>query len=68
MKTFFIIAVSMFMIVLMAAIANWAVDEKEQGDCQTWATQATQFPEYYITHWQKQQCDRWKVDISAPIR
>ena len=63
---FFLIAIAIF--AGGAFVAIKAQGQQDAGDCHKWAEQAQQFPGYYITHWQKAQCDYWKVKINAPVK
>ena len=45
-----------------------ALDAHEQVECYKWQQQASQFEGYYLTDWQKQQCDHHNIIINAPIK
>ncbi len=56
------------LIVSVAFLGIKALDGKEQSECRTWADEATKYPGFYLTNWQSEQCSRWKIEISAPIK
>lgn len=53
---------------LFGAVAYIGIDRQEKMECEFWQTEATQYPQYYLTHWQKDQCDHFGVSIEAPVR
>lgn len=41
----------------------------EQYECRKWAKQAEVYrPQFYLTEWQKNQCDYHGIEINAPVR
>jgi len=61
----------MFAILFIATIgilAEKAFGGQEQFECQTWQAQAKTFKGFYLTKWQKAQCDRWQIKIEAPVQ
>lgn len=40
----------------------------ERSECLTWQAEAKSYlTTYYLLEWQKEQCDRWGIDIEVPI-
>ena len=52
----------------IAAILNTGLDRQAKVDCLQWQSQATQYPGFYLTQWQKDQCDSVGITINAPIK
>lgn len=65
-------AATWFGVIVVAALFAGAIvigfDRNEEVECLTWASQAKQFDNYYITSWQKQQCDAHGITIEAPVK
>lgn len=64
---------TIIILAIIAAIAGAcygvvkAVIESDRNDCLGWQKDAKQYPLFYITSWQKQQCDYFGIDIDAPV-
>ncbi len=48
-------------------MANWGMNRQERFECKNWQAEAGDYPGYYITEWQQQQCDRWGIQIDAKV-
>jgi hypothetical protein len=44
------------------------LDAHEQYECRVWQQQAEDYPLFYQTGWQKEQCDHHGIIINAPIK
>lgn len=55
-------------IVGIVSLIFYGVKKTEKYECQLWSTQAKEYPNYYITQWQKNQCDHYNIDIGAKVR
>lgn len=62
-------------IVVLAALAAgmaWAIgygeNKQEVVDCLTWQQQAKDYPAFYLTSWQKKQCDAHHITVNAPVK
>lgn len=57
---------------LMIGGLIWAVivgvNRTERVECFKWKEQAKTFPAFYITQWQKEQCDYNGITIDAPVK
>lgn len=40
----------------------------ETVECQQWRSDAKTLPGFYLTQWQKQQCDHYQINIEAPVK
>lgn len=40
----------------------------EEVECYKWQNQAAQYPNFYLTTWQKGQCDAHQIIINAPVK
>lgn len=45
-----------------------ALDRAERVECYKWQRHSEQFVGFYLTEWQKSQCDYHGIDINAPVR
>ncbi len=44
------------------------INKSEATECLTWQAQAKEFKGFYLTGWQKMQCDAQNIQIDAPVR
>jgi hypothetical protein len=61
-------AVVIALLCLLFNITVRATDEEGKAECQKWEMQSKQFPGFYVTTWQKQQCDFYKMPVDAPVQ
>lgn len=54
---FIAIAVAFFFALKMG------VDRSEQAECIQWREQAAEYPLWYSTQWQREQCEHWKLPL-----
>ena len=52
---------------IVFALVN-GVKIKEINECRKWKRQAEEYPNFYLTSWQAEQCLFRKVEINAPIK
>jgi len=73
------ILISIFLIVAMVVLGaalKYSIEKEETVQCLDWRFEALDreaYSErnpggYYITGWQKDQCDRWKIVVPAVVR
>jgi len=56
-------------ILAVSALAiNEALDRQEVGECQKWATQAREYPGFFLATWQSEQCVHHGIRVDAPVR
>lgn len=48
--------------------ADKAMQSQERYECNQWARDAEEYPDFYQTSWQKEQCARYEITIKAPIK
>lgn len=53
---------------VFALALGYGWNKQEIVDCNTWAQQANAYPAFYLTHWQKDQCDAHGITINAPVK
>lgn len=62
-----------YVILIVCAIAGvmfgviTGINNSEATECFKWQGQAKQFPGFYLTNWQKGQCDAHSITIDAPV-
>lgn len=61
----FVVAV---LLVLLAIALLYGINKQEVADCLTWQAQSKEYPEFYITQWQKAQCDAHYITVTAPVQ
>lgn len=61
------VAVVFIVIVFVVAISI-GVSKQEKVECITWQNQAKEYPNYYITHWQDQQCRSIGIIINTEVK
>lgn len=64
------LAILLVMVGFIASLLlmSWGMDRNERVECNSWKAQSAQFPAFYLTKWQKEQCDTQGIAISAPIK
>lgn len=59
-------------IMIMAGVViigyNIGMERQEKVECLQWQAQAKELSGYWITNWQKNQCDYRGITIDAPVR
>lgn len=53
---------------IMIAAAVYGAGKSDRVDCIKWQHEAQQYPGFYLTTWQKQQCDYWNIKVAAPVK
>lgn len=61
------IAVAAIILGFVCLAVVW-LDRTETATCIKWQEQASEYPGFYLTQWQKQQCDYHGITIEAPVR
>jgi hypothetical protein len=51
----------------MGIATKIGVDRQEKSECLKWQDEATKYPDYYLTAWQKEQCDHWGIQIDTKV-
>ncbi len=46
---------------------SYTINKTETSECLRWKEDAEKYPGFYITQWQKDQCDFRQVEINAPV-
>lgn len=67
----YIIVIALIIIGLFNVIiwgADKAMQRVEKAECERWAAEAKEYPNYYITGWQDEQCSLLGITIDAPIK
>jgi len=62
-----ILIVCLFISVFLLGL-QCGLNKSEKAECLDWKKEAKKYPDYYITEWQKAQCDYHGVDIEAPVK
>lgn len=52
----------------MLAIFTIGLGSSEKNECVKWREQSKQYKEFYLTKWQKDQCDHYNISIDAPVK
>jgi len=57
----------LLIIVLFSFAAVVGIQKTEVEECLKWQKEAKQYPNYYLTQWQYEQCQYHHIDIDAPV-
>lgn len=52
---------------LLIRVVEISVEKQEMVDCFQWQNQSEQYPEFYLTKWQNEQCTARGIEINAPV-
>lgn len=55
-------------VALIFIMGNGALSGQEEFECNQWKAQASTYEGFYLTKWQKAQCDHYKITIDAPVQ
>lgn len=65
----FTVSVLMILLVVFSAFAFFfGTSMQDRADCGLWANQATEYPGFYITKWQAQECAYYNIPVNAPVK
>lgn len=59
--------VMIFFVGGMVGVIAWGLDRQEVVECNQWKEQSNQFAGFYLTEWQKEQCDAHGVEVQAQV-
>ena len=65
------IALAIIMLLIIALFCFGAVlgiQKSEVEECLKWQKEAKQYPNYYLTQWQYEQCQFYHIAIDAPVK
>lgn len=68
MKDFLIALIIIASVIGLVFILSIAIKDNDYYNCIAWEKNAKQYPGFYITEWQKAQCDYHGIQIDAPVR
>lgn len=68
MNTIFFLIIVPASIVLSYLLTFGAVHKNEIIECKKWLEHSYQFPEFYLTQWQKDQCESYDIRIDSQIK
>lgn len=63
-----------FLVILIFVVANLVMmlyiglDKNEKVECRKWQKYSVEYPGFYLTQWQKTQCDSHQIFINSPIK
>jgi hypothetical protein len=53
-----------FIIVMIINIVIYSVQKSEKNECKKWQSQSQEFPKFYSTDWQKDQCNHYGIKLN----
>lgn len=65
MITVFLLIVAV--IFLIAQVVGYGVNKTEINECNQWQKMAKDYPDFYLTTWQAQQCIAHGIKVEAPV-
>lgn len=54
--------------ILFFVATNKGLGGYEQYECQKWQAEAKTYDGYFLSRWQKAQCDNYDIEIDAPVQ
>lgn len=60
--------VLVFISILFFVATDRGLRGYERYECQKWQAEAKMYQGYFLTGWQKAQCDHYEVEIEAPVQ
>lgn len=45
-----------------------SLEKTEKAECQKWQLEARDYPGYFQTEWQQEQCKNYEIIIEAPVK
>lgn len=54
--------ITLILFALIAGIVH-GINKSEQNECRKWAQMADERPDFYITDWQRAQCEHWGIPV-----
>jgi len=67
MNTILQIAIAAAVVAMFAFLIATGVSRTERAECFKWQAEAKEYPGYYLTQWQSQQCLANGIEIDAPV-
>ena len=64
------IGIILFILIIIAGLMMIPaiIESEEKRECLQWQGYAKESQIFYLTSWQKKQCDRWGIKIDAPMK
>lgn len=62
-----IIFTSGVVVFFLILVIGGGVQRNATHECKKWADYADSFPNFYLSEWQKKQCDHVGVEVNAPV-
>ncbi len=56
------------LLIIFFKAAEGGLEKMERIECLRWQETAKTIPGFWLTPWQKAQCDHWGIEINAPVR
>jgi len=63
MKNIFQVLLFLLFLVLVGWVALEGIERQERAECERWIQDSKQYPGYYFTDWQRQQCERYGFNL-----
>lgn len=67
-KGFIYLLVFVIFLTIISWIALIGLQREEQRECYQWQEWAQELKVFYLTPSQKEQCDRWGIQVEAPVK
>ena len=61
-KLLFLLLVIVYFFVFLA-ILEMGIEKQEKFECYQWQKQAKEFPGFYLTEWQREQCEHYNIKV-----
>jgi 3D (Asp-Asp-Asp) domain-containing protein len=67
LKAIFYIAIGLLLSFAFVKVAAVGLDRQEEYECQKWQQWAKDYPLFYLTRWQADQCEAHGIKVEAPV-
>ena len=67
-KKITITVVVIILIITLMSIAEKALQNHEKTECIKWQGWAQEYPNFYLTEWQEEQCNRHQIKVEVPVK
>lgn len=63
MKTIISITLMIILILVFSGIILLSAERQEKKECELWKVEAENIPGYFLTDWQVDQCNHYKINL-----
>jgi len=68
MRNIFYLIITFITLMIFCYVVNGSIERHEIAECKTWKIYSKEYKGFYLTDWQKKQCDNYGIIINAPVK